>query len=654
MSGSGTMSQGEERAARSGGHPLDPLSGEEMSRAARVALAVREASADLRVVDVSLYEPDKDRVRAWVPGESLDRHAGVVLLDRRLGSTIELVVSLDDDQVASERELRGIQPAITLTEYEEAIKLVRADPQFREALGRRGVTEFHLVEIEIWGVGTHAAEEHRARRLGWTPCWLREDPEDNPYAHPIDGLFAIVDLNAMEVLYIEDHGVSPIPGASGRYRPEATGLAPRTDLRPVEIHQPEGASFDVDGWEVSWQRWRFRVGFTAREGLVLHQISYRDGDRDRPIIYRASFAELIVPYGDPGPGGYRKCAYDIGEYGIGGVTNSLELGCDCLGEIHYFAVDVCNDRGESYTIKNAICLHEEDFGLLWKHHDEATGHAEARRMRRLVVSFIITIGNYDYAFYWYLYQDGTIESEIKATGIMLTQGLASGGTDYGVVVAPGLVAPVHQHFFCARLDMEVDGARNSVYEVNTEVVESSADNPYGNAFRPIATRLEREPDAHRSVNPSSGRYWLVANDTVRNALDQPVAYKLSPGDTVPPFALEGSDLMLRAAFLTDNVWVTHYDRSERFPAGDYPNQHSGGDGLPHYQRADRQIVDDDIVLWYSFGILHIPRPEEWPVMPVDRSGFSLKPAGFFVSNPALDVPPQPGHGDHQNGAHPHC
>ena len=185
-------------------------------------------------------------------------------------------------------------------------------------------------------------------------------------------------------------------------------------------------------------------------------------------------------------------------------------------------------------------------------------------MRRLVVSFIITVGNYDYAFYWYLYQDGTIEAEVKATGILLTQGLAFDARNYGATVEPDLVAPHHQHFFCVRLDMEVDGECNSVYEVDTASVADKDTNPHGNAFRPVVTRLEREPEAHRTIDPFSGRHWLIVNDSVRNALDQPVAYKLLPGATVPPFAREDSDLLRRAGFLKDNLWVTHYDQRERF------------------------------------------------------------------------------------------
>ncbi len=71
-------------------------------------------------------------------------------------------------------------------------------------------------------------------------------------------------------------------------------------------------------------------------------------------------------------------------------------------------------------IRNAICIHEEDFGILWKHTDIFNGSAQSRRQRRLVVSFFTTVGNYDYGFYWYFYLDGTIECEIKMTGVLFT------------------------------------------------------------------------------------------------------------------------------------------------------------------------------------------------------------------------------------------
>lgn len=133
------------------------------------------------------------------------------------------------------------------------------------------------------------------------------------------------------------------------------------------------------------------------------------------------------------------------------------------------------------------------------------------------------------------------------------------------------------------------------------------------------------------------------SSTCRNRLGQPTAYKLVPGPTPTLLAAAGSSVARRAAFATRNLWVTPFSPDERRAAGDYPNQHEGGDGLPRFTSHDRPIVDEDIVLWYTFGVTHIPRPEEWPVMPVEYAGFQLVPVGFFDANPAVDLPPPPGH-----------
>jgi primary-amine oxidase len=389
-----------------------------------------------------------------------------------------------------------------------------------------------------------------------------------------------------------------------------------------------------------WQRWRVRLGFTAREGLVLHTVGYEDKGRVRPVIWRASVAELFIPYADPRPFQGWRNAFDIGEYGIGIMANSLELGCDCLGEIRYLDVDLVGSDGDPYTIRQAICLHKEDVGLLWKHFDPALNTTETRRSRRLVISFIITAGNYEYAFYWYFYQDGTIEFEVKLTGIVLTSALAPGeSSDFGTLVAPQTLAGHHQHFLSLRLDMAVDGLRNTVYEVDTEAVPPGPDNPLGNAFRPVKRPLRRESEAQRVIDPLRGRYWLVANRGDRNELGQEPAYKLVPGSNVLLFSDPGASVTRRAAFATRHLWVTPYHPDERFPAGDYPNQHPGGGGLPTWTKADRPIEDTDVVLWYTVGSHHITRPEDWPVMPTERAGFMLKPAGFFDRNPALDVAP---------------
>ncbi len=621
-------------------HPLDPLTREEIATTVGVLRGAPQFRTGMRFVGVTLHEPPKPRILAYTPdGEPIEREAFAVLLDPADGVTYEAIVALDAGELRSWRPVPGVQAAITLDEYVACEQAVRADARFQQALRARGIADPDLVLVEAWGIGAFEQARERGRRLVWTPCWVRDHAADNAYAHPIEGLYAIVDLNAMEVIRLEDHGAIPVPPEAGNYTPAAVG-ALRGDLKTLDIVQPEGPSFAVGGWQVQWQKWRFRIGFTPREGLVLHTVGYEDGGRERPILYRASYVELVVPYGDPGPGGYRRNAFDIGEYGLGPLTNSLERGCDCLGEIRYFDVELCTGTGEPYTVRNAICLHEEDAGLLWKHYDAPTDHAEVRRSRRLVVSSIATANNYEYAFYWYFYQDGTIEAEVKLTGIVLTAGVAPGESpDYGRLIAPGLSAPNHQHFFNVRLDLDVDGPRNTVCEVHTESAPPGPENPYGNAFAARTTPLLRELEAQQCVDPLAARYWRIVNRDARNRLGEPVAYKLVPGKNILPFAQADADILRRAGFITKHLWVTPYETSERYPAGDYPNQHPGGAGLPEWTAANRSIAETDLVVWYTFGSHHIVRPEDWPVMPVVRAGFSLEPDGFFDRNPALDVPP---------------
>jgi primary-amine oxidase len=349
---------------------------------------------------------------------------------------------------------------------------------------------------------------------------------------------------------------------------------------------------------------------------------------------------MVVPYGDPAEQYYRKNAFDIGEYGLGMLANSLTLGCDCLGLIYYFDFPLLDSRGEVTPLKNAVCLHEEDFGILWKHTDWRTGQSEVRRSRRLAVSFIATVGNYEYGFYWYFYQDGSIQCEIKLTGIMNTTALPPGGKSaYGVEVAPQLNAPFHQHIFAARLVPTVDGPENSVYEVNSVSVPTGPNNPHGNAFLAEETLFASELNAQRRVNSASARFWRVVNSRRKNRLGRPVGYRLVPGENCPPLVQRDSPILRRAGFTANNLWVTPYHPRERFAAGDYPNQHPEGDGLPCWTKANRKIDDTEITLWYVFGHNHVPRPEDWPVMPVAMLGFHFRPDGFFDRNPAMDVPP---------------
>jgi primary-amine oxidase len=654
-----------EPATTTAKHPLDPLTAQEVEATSLILRRQLGLAGSARFVYVTLSEPAKDRVLAFHDGDAVEREAFVVIREREERKTYEAVVSLTAGTVRTWREVANVQPPVMFEEFLASELAVKKDPRWQEAMRRRGITDFDSVMLDPWSLGYNGPEDGPERgRLIRPLTWLRMGTtDDHGYARPVEGVVVRFDLDAMEVVEVEDHGITPLPPTAGNYdtaRISDPGnfpsfpAGPRRDLKPIEITQPEGASFQVDGHEVRWQKWSLRVGFTPREGLVLHTIGYEDGGMVRPVIYRASLSEMFIPYGDPRPTHHRKNVFDMGEYGIGVLANSLELGCDCLGEIFYFDAVVNDNDGQAVTLRNAICLHEEDFGILWKHTDFRTGEVEVRRSRRLVISSIVTVGNYEYGFFWYLYQDGTIGYEVKLTGV-----LSTGAYDpdrerplHGTPLAPGLYGPNHQHFFCVRLDMMVDGPKNSVYECDSIAVPLGPENPHGNAWIVQEMLLARESAAQRVANAGSARFWKIVNPAKRNAMGDPVAYKLEPGPSTRPMYQPGAHALERALFTTKNLWVTAYDPDQNFAAGDYPNQHPGGAGLPDYQSADRPLQNADVVLWHTFVAHHVPRPEEWPVMPVSYVGFHLKPFGFFDGSPALDVPVADhchhpsGHGEH--------
>ncbi|PRY13371.1 primary-amine oxidase [Kineococcus rhizosphaerae] len=630
-------------------HPLDRLTAAEVS-ATRAVLGPT-LTPTTRFAYLGLLEPPKAAVLAFRPGDAVERTVRVLLLDTATGEGRDVRVSLSENRIVSDRTVEGaVEGHLPILEEEFAAidPILLADERWTAALAARGLEPADVVTVPL-SAGHYddiPATDPGAARVLRVFAFAQPDPSALPWAHPVDGVVAYVDLSAGKVLHVLDHQRFTVPQQSGNWDAAPHAQAERTDLKPISITQPEGPSFSVEGDVISWQGWKVRVGFDAREGLTLHQLSVADftgpdPSVQRDVVYRASIAEMVVPYADPSPVRFWQNYFDTGEYLFGRFVNSLALGCDCLGEIRYFDAVLADEHGRPRTVQNAICLHEEDYGVLWKHSDMFNGMDETRRQRRLVISFFTTIGNYDYGFYWHLYLDGTIELEAKATGVVFTAAYPEEGLEFSTEIAPGLAAPFHQHLFSARLDVMVDGLANAVEEVEAVRVPRGEGNPYGNAFARRATRLTSEAMAQREADGASGRVWHVLNTERTNALGQPTGYALHPQHQPLLLADDTSTVHDRATFATKHLWVTRYDSEERYPAGDFVNQNPGGAGLPRFVAGDRDLDGQDLVLWHTFGLTHFPRPEDWPVMPVDRTGFTLRPVGFFDRNPALGVPGTP-------------
>ncbi|WJX33095.1 primary-amine oxidase [Trifolium repens] len=614
-------------------HPLDPLTAAEISVAVatvRAAGATPELRDSMRFIEVVLLEPDKHVVALAdayffppfqpsllprskggpvIPTKLPPRCARLVVYNKKSNVTALWIVELSQvhavtrgghhrGKVISSRVVPDVQPPMDAEEYAECEAVVKSFPPFIEAMKKRGIEDMDLVMVDPWCVGYHSEADAPGRRLAKPLLFCRSEsdcPMENGYARPVEGIYVLVDMQNMKVIEFEDRKLVPLPPVDPlrNYTPgESRGGSDRSDVKPLQIIQPEGPSFRVNGHYVEWQKWNFRIGFTPKEGLVIYSVAYVDGSRGRrPVAHRLSFVEMVVPYGDPNEPHYRKNAFDAGEDGLGKNAHSLKKGCDCLGYIKYFDAHFTNFTGGVETIENCVCMHEEDHGILWKHQDWRTGLAEVRRSRRLSVSF-----------------DGKIEAEVKLTGILSLGALMPGEyRKYGTMIAPGLYAPVHQHFFVARMDMSVDSrpgeALNQVVEVNMKVEEPGENNIHHNAFYAEETLLRSESEAVRDCNPLTARHWIVRNTRTGNRTGQLTGYKLVPGSNCLPLAGSEAKFLRRAAFLKHNVWT------------------------------------NCVIFRYVFGITHVPRLEDWPVMPVEHIGFMLMPHGFFNCSPAVDVPP---------------
>ncbi|GER38677.1 copper amine oxidase family protein, partial [Striga asiatica] len=391
-------------------HPLDPLSATEISVAVgtvRAAGATPEVRDSMRFIEVVLLEPDKHVVALAdayffplfqpslllrtkggpaIPSKLPPRRARLVVYNKKSNETSMWIVELTEvhattrsghhrGKVISSTIIPDVQPPIDATEYAECEAVVKDYPPFIEAMRKRGIDDMDLVMVDPWCVGYHSEADAPSNRLAKPLIFCRTEsdcPLENGYARPVEGIHVLVDMQNMVVIEFEDRKLVPLP--------------PVIHLEIILL-------------------WNFRIGFTPREGLDIHSVAYVDGSRGRrPIAHRLSFVEMVVPYGDPNDPHYRKNAFDAGEDGLGKNAHSLKKGCDCLGYIKYFDAHFTNFTGGGEIIENCVCLHEEDYGILWKHQDWRTGHAEVRRSRRLTVSFICTVANYDYGFYWYFYQ----------------------------------------------------------------------------------------------------------------------------------------------------------------------------------------------------------------------------------------------------------
>ncbi|UNI25002.1 Primary-amine oxidase [Purpureocillium takamizusanense] len=636
-------------------HPLDPLGATEIQIAVN---AVRAAHQDVFFNVVSLHEPRKAAMVRWLenPTSTRPRRIADVCVIAPGGRVGEGLVDIVAKKIIEWNWITGKQPIITLEELQLVEYIVRQDPRVVEQCEISGISrdEMHKVYCDPWTIGYDERFGSHVR-LQQGLMYFRPDVDDCQYQYPLD-FCPIYDADQQKIIHID------IPEVRRPLRREkqinyhttaieaASGF--RTDLKPLDITQSQGPSFQLNGRQLKWQSWNFHIGFNYREGIVLSDIKYDDKGTLRDIFYRLSLVEMVVPYGNPDHPHQRKHAFDIGEYGAGYMTNSLKLGCDCKGFIKYLDADLPARDGSIRHVKNAICIHEEDNGVLFKHTDFRDDSVIITRARKLVIQQIFTAANYEYAIQLSAdpkKQDGTIQLEIKLTGILNTYSIKPGEdtNGWGTEVYPGVNGHNHQHLFCLRIDSNIDGPRNTAFMVDAKASDApsgSAANKYGNAFYAKRTKLETTGQSVTDYNGATVRTWDLCNTNKLHPYSKvPVSYKLVSREVPSLLPKQGSLVWKRAGFARHAVHVTRYRDDQLYPAGRHVPQTSGETavGLPDWIGDGKEGIDnEDIVLWHTFGLVHFPAPEDFPIMPCEPISLLLRPRNFFSNNPVMDVPPQ--------------
>ncbi|KAF7958424.1 hypothetical protein EAE96_001972 [Botrytis aclada] len=650
-------------------HPLTQLSLPESNIARDTILAVHKPAL-ISFRTIALEEPRKAELQEFLAIE----HAGAldastpypkriarvtydVIGSSKIPQYHESLVDVEES-VEVDREVvsESHHAMLTLGEFDELVKAVWASPVFKEELAQLSIPEGFEVVVEPWPYGGSMTEENPRyfQGLCFAQDTRNENPDSNFYGYPLP-LIPVMDYATKEIVRIDKLATGGIEDGfevgthdkeilkhckPAEYVPELLENGTRKDMKPINVVQPEGASFTVGEDEslVEWQKWRFRVGFNHREGATIHDVHY-DG---RSVLYRLSISEMTVPYADARSPYYRKQAFDFGDGGAGNCANNLELGCDCLGVIKYFDGTKTTSDGTVSTSPNVICLHEQDAGIGWKHTNWRTNRAVVTRHRELVVQFIITLANYEYIFAYKFDLAGGITVETRATGIVSVVSIDAGKkkSEYGNVVAPGVLAQNHQHIFCVRIDPAIDGPANSVMIEESHAVADKKRNPYGNFYEVVSKQVEKA--SWLDAKPMNNMVVKMVNPGKQNPISgKNVGYKFIPAATQMLLAQDESIQAQRARFAQHHVWITKYKDGELFAGGKYTLQSRREiDGVSDaVARGDTLGKEgEDVVVWNCFGLTHNPRVEDWPVMPVEIHELKIKPADFFEANPSIDVP----------------
>jgi len=541
--------------------------------------------------------------------------------------TFKTVVDVRQSLVVHQGPFLAVQPMLQDDEVNSAKKALRQNPLFVKMIEEKGL-KVSDVEGDQDTVGYWGDRFNSSRRLVSFEMYDTRDTS-NWYARPLNLRF-VVDIDTQEIVthFSED---SKIPSSRG-----STLNPPMGDRKgpkhPVEMSQPKGVNFKINGSMVIWEMWRFRLRLNQRLGPILSMLEILDNVDNiwRSLAREISMSEMFVPYMDVSDLWYFKTYFDIGEYGVGNLAQPLDH-LSCGENAHYLSFYVLNQDGNVQYLPNVTCIFERaTLDPVWHHGPPSDSiPSQTRKDLELVVRTIPMVGNYDYIIDFVFSLSGNMKIRVGATGSdAFRAGSPPGDPPMGAEAQSDLVAPFHDHFVNFRLDLDVDGTNNSLIVQKIRAVNVNGDSKRTSRWAVENTPIRFESEAR--LKPHRETAFKIANANGRG-------YEFIATGTINQLMAEDDFPAKRASFTRYPLWVTKFDENERFAAGEFPNQGPCLDGLESFSNKNRSLINEDLVLWFSVGFHHLTRHEDFPVLNTKWTEFSLKPYNFFKGNIAINL-----------------
>jgi primary-amine oxidase len=629
-------------------HPLDPLTEQEFLVVQTVVLSKYPPSKNrLSFHYIGLDDPDKDSVLKYetkstpitIPRKSFT----IAIINSK---SHEIVIDLKLKSIVSDNVHKGYGfPILSVEEQSAANGLPLKYPPFIASVQKRGL---NLSEVVCSSFTMGWFGEEKNNRNVRVDCFMKESSV-NIYVRPISGLTIVVDLETLKIIEYHDREIETVPTAEKTEYQVSKQIPPFGPKQHSQTsHQPQGPGFQINGHSISWANWKFHVGFDVRAGIVISLASIYDLEKHkfRRVLYKGYISELFVPYQDPTEEFYFKTFFDSGEFGFGLSTVSLIPNRDCPSNAEFIDVYVHSDDGSPSLLKNAICVFEQYGNIMWRHTESGIPNEhieESRTEVNLIVRTVVTVGNYDNVLDWEFKTSGSIKPAIALSGILEIKGTNIKHKDeikediHGKLVSTNSIGIYHDHFYMYYLDFDIDGVENSFEKTSLKTVRITNGSSKRKSYWTTETQTAKtESDAKITIGFAPAEL-VVVNPNKKTAVGNDVGYRLIPAIPAHPLLVEDDYPQIRGAFTNYNVWITPYNRTEKWAGGLYVDHSRGDDTLAVWTKQNRDIVNKDIVLWHVVGIHHVPAQEDFPIMPLLSTSFELRPTNFFERNPVLNT-----------------